>query len=213
MTTEERQASLLTSNVTPSAAPTLEKVAERAGVSRSSASRATNGGLRVSTEAQASVDAAVADLGYIPNRASFVMRMLRDTKASKTRPPGVPSRLWTATPPRATCSAEHYRATSSWRGSPSGASNTPSHKLRWLPGGNECYVTAAGSAHVEVGTDSYHVTVGALEGEERDRRLRGAGPPVSRLCEVRREDRRHPHDPGPRAEARLSQGPRQGAHV
>ena len=41
------------------AAPTLEQVAERAGVSRSTASRAINGGLRVSPEALASVEAAV----------------------------------------------------------------------------------------------------------------------------------------------------------
>jgi len=54
----------------PSDAPTLEQVAELAGVSRSTASRAINGGLRVSPEAQASVDAAVAELGYIPNRAA-----------------------------------------------------------------------------------------------------------------------------------------------
>lgn len=52
------------------AAPTLEQVAERAGVSRSTASRAINGGLRVSPEALASVEAAVADLGYTPNRAA-----------------------------------------------------------------------------------------------------------------------------------------------
>ena len=52
------------------AAPTLEQVAERAGVSRSTVSRAVNGGLRVSPEAQVSVDAAVAELGYIPNRAA-----------------------------------------------------------------------------------------------------------------------------------------------
>jgi len=51
-------------------APTLEQVAERAGVSRSTASRAINGGLRVSPEAQASVELAVADLGYTPNRAA-----------------------------------------------------------------------------------------------------------------------------------------------
>ncbi|MEP7193549.1 MAG: LacI family DNA-binding transcriptional regulator [Actinomycetota bacterium] len=70
MTTEERQATLSTSNVSQSAAPTLDQVAERAGVSRSTASRAINGGLRVSPEAQASVDAAVADLKYIPNRAA-----------------------------------------------------------------------------------------------------------------------------------------------
>lgn len=51
-------------------APTLEEVAARAGVSRSTASRAINGGLRVSPEALASVEAAVADLGYSPNRAA-----------------------------------------------------------------------------------------------------------------------------------------------
>lgn len=52
------------------AAPTLEQVAERAGVSRSTASRAINGGLRVSPEALSAVEAAVADLGYTPNRAA-----------------------------------------------------------------------------------------------------------------------------------------------
>jgi DNA-binding LacI/PurR family transcriptional regulator len=51
-------------------APTLEQVAERAGVSRSTASRAINGGLRVSPEAMESVAAAVEDLGYTPNRAA-----------------------------------------------------------------------------------------------------------------------------------------------
>jgi len=50
--------------------PTLEQVAERAGVSRSTASRAINGGLRVSPEALTAVEAAVADLGYTPNRAA-----------------------------------------------------------------------------------------------------------------------------------------------
>jgi DNA-binding LacI/PurR family transcriptional regulator len=51
-------------------APTLEQVALRAGVSRSTASRAINGGDRVSPEAMESVAAAVADLGYTPNRAA-----------------------------------------------------------------------------------------------------------------------------------------------
>lgn len=50
--------------------PTLEEVAAEAGVSRSTASRAINGGDRVSTEAQEAVDAAIARLGYIPNRAA-----------------------------------------------------------------------------------------------------------------------------------------------
>ncbi len=51
-------------------APTLEEVAELAGVSRSTASRAINGGQRVSPEAQASVEAAIAQLGFTPNRAA-----------------------------------------------------------------------------------------------------------------------------------------------
>ncbi|NMR19145.1 LacI family DNA-binding transcriptional regulator [Cellulomonas fimi] len=57
-------------SATRRAAPTLEQVAERAGVSRSTASRAINGGLRVSPEAQAAVDAAVLELGFAPNRAA-----------------------------------------------------------------------------------------------------------------------------------------------
>ncbi|AEG45155.1 LacI family DNA-binding transcriptional regulator [Isoptericola variabilis] len=51
-------------------APTLDDVARAAGVSRSTASRAINGGERVSPEAQAAVDDAVARLGYSPNRAA-----------------------------------------------------------------------------------------------------------------------------------------------
>ncbi len=51
-------------------APTLDEVAQAAGVSRSTASRAINGGLRVSPEAQSAVDEAVAQLGYSPNRAA-----------------------------------------------------------------------------------------------------------------------------------------------
>lgn len=50
--------------------PTLDDVAQAAGVSRSTASRAINGGLRVSPEAQVAVDDAVARLGYSPNRAA-----------------------------------------------------------------------------------------------------------------------------------------------
>ena len=50
--------------------PTLEDLATAAGVSRSTASRAINGGSRVSPEAKAAVDAAVISLGYSPNRAA-----------------------------------------------------------------------------------------------------------------------------------------------
>lgn len=52
------------------ASPTLDDVARAAGVSRSTASRAINGGDRVSPEAQIAVDDAVARLGYAPNRAA-----------------------------------------------------------------------------------------------------------------------------------------------
>jgi DNA-binding LacI/PurR family transcriptional regulator len=56
--------------VTKHIAPTLDDVARAAGVSRSTASRAINGGDRVSPEAQQAVDAAILRLGYAPNRAA-----------------------------------------------------------------------------------------------------------------------------------------------
>lgn len=49
---------------------TLDDVAAVAGVSRSTASRAINGGTKVSPAAQAAVDDAVARLGYSPNPAA-----------------------------------------------------------------------------------------------------------------------------------------------
>ncbi|CAM3496967.1 LacI family DNA-binding transcriptional regulator [Nocardioides zeicaulis] len=55
----------------PSAgSPTLDEVARVAGVSRATASRAINGGQRVSDAAQAAVDQAVRELGYVPNPAA-----------------------------------------------------------------------------------------------------------------------------------------------
>jgi DNA-binding LacI/PurR family transcriptional regulator len=50
--------------------PTLEEVAALSGLSRATVSRAVNGGLRVSPEAQRAVDDAVRRLGYTPNRAA-----------------------------------------------------------------------------------------------------------------------------------------------
>jgi DNA-binding LacI/PurR family transcriptional regulator len=50
--------------------PTLDEVARVAGVSRATASRAINGGQRVSARAQSAVDAAVRSLGYVPNPAA-----------------------------------------------------------------------------------------------------------------------------------------------
>lgn len=52
------------------AAPTLEAVAEVAGVSRSTVSRVVNGSTKVSPDAQASVQKAIATLDYVPNRAA-----------------------------------------------------------------------------------------------------------------------------------------------
>lgn len=51
-------------------APTLDEVARLAGVSRATASRAINGGSKVSAKAQQAVDAAVRQLGYTPNAAA-----------------------------------------------------------------------------------------------------------------------------------------------
>jgi len=52
------------------AAPTLEAVAERAGVSRSTVSRVVNGSPKVTDEARAAVERAIAELGYAPNLAA-----------------------------------------------------------------------------------------------------------------------------------------------
>ncbi|MCP3819561.1 LacI family transcriptional regulator [Streptomyces sp. A3M-1-3] len=50
--------------------PTLEEVAVRAGVGRGTVSRVINGSPRVSDHTRAAVEAAVAELGYVPNRAA-----------------------------------------------------------------------------------------------------------------------------------------------
>lgn len=50
--------------------PTLEAVAERAGVGRGTVSRVINGSPKVSDRARAAVEAAIAELGYVPNRAA-----------------------------------------------------------------------------------------------------------------------------------------------
>jgi len=50
--------------------PTLEEVAKLAGVSRATASRAINGGTKVSARAQQAVDEAIRRLGYTPNPAA-----------------------------------------------------------------------------------------------------------------------------------------------
>ncbi|MBV2357577.1 LacI family transcriptional regulator [Streptomyces sp. J2-1] len=50
--------------------PTLEEVAARAGVGRGTVSRVINGSPRVSDSTRAAVEAAVAELGYVPNTAA-----------------------------------------------------------------------------------------------------------------------------------------------
>jgi DNA-binding LacI/PurR family transcriptional regulator len=50
--------------------PTLDEVARMAGVSRATASRAINGGDKVSLKSRTAVDAAVRTLGYAPNLAA-----------------------------------------------------------------------------------------------------------------------------------------------
>lgn len=51
-------------------APTLEMVGARAGVSRATVSRVVNGSPKVSPEIAEAVKAAIAELGYVPNRAA-----------------------------------------------------------------------------------------------------------------------------------------------
>ncbi|KJY30608.1 LacI family DNA-binding transcriptional regulator [Streptomyces sp. NRRL S-495] len=50
--------------------PTLEQVAARAGVGRGTVSRVINGSSRVSEQAKEAVGRAVAELGYVPDRAA-----------------------------------------------------------------------------------------------------------------------------------------------
>jgi DNA-binding LacI/PurR family transcriptional regulator len=50
--------------------PTLDAVAARAGVGRGTASRVLNGSPQVSPHAKAAVEAAIVELGYVPNRAA-----------------------------------------------------------------------------------------------------------------------------------------------
>lgn len=61
---------------TPKRNATLEEVAQAAGASRATVSRVVNGSPRVSPNVRRSVERAVAQLGYVPNRAarSLVMR-------------------------------------------------------------------------------------------------------------------------------------------
>ncbi|MEV6637425.1 LacI family DNA-binding transcriptional regulator [Actinoplanes sp. NPDC051470] len=61
MTTERSRAS---------GRPTLDQVASRAGVGRGTVSRVVNGSDKVSAGARRAVESAIAELGYVPNRAA-----------------------------------------------------------------------------------------------------------------------------------------------
>jgi DNA-binding LacI/PurR family transcriptional regulator len=68
--------------------PTLDTVAAAAGVSRATVSRVINGSDRVSPEVRAAVEAAIARLGYVPNRAARNLAMRRtDSVALVMREP------------------------------------------------------------------------------------------------------------------------------
>src|SRR6478752_9784653 len=61
---------MTTEQIAGGAVPTLEAVAARAGVSRATVSRVVNGSPKVTAEVVAAVNAAIADLNYVPNRAA-----------------------------------------------------------------------------------------------------------------------------------------------
>lgn len=71
-------------------APTLEGVAERAGVSRSTVSRVINGSPKVTDEARAAVDAAIAELGYVPNHAARSLASRRSHAIALVIPESAP---------------------------------------------------------------------------------------------------------------------------
>ena len=61
----------------PTGTPTLEMVAALAGVSRSTVSRVINDSPKVTPEALAAVNAAIEQLGYVPNRAARTLASRR----------------------------------------------------------------------------------------------------------------------------------------
>lgn len=68
---------MTTSSPTSRPAPTLEMVAALAGVSRSTVSRVVNSSPKVTPEAIEAVNAAIATLGYVPNRAARTLASRR----------------------------------------------------------------------------------------------------------------------------------------
>lgn len=70
------------------ARPTLEAVAALAGVGRGTVSRVVNGSPRVSDRARAAVEAAIAELGYVPNRAARSLVTRRTDSVALVVPEG-----------------------------------------------------------------------------------------------------------------------------
>src|SRR5258706_5348306 len=86
-----RRSELTVTNAQPrQRGATLEEVAGVAGVSRATVSRVVNGSPRVSDDVRRSVETAVAQLGYIPNRAarSLVTRRSGSIAVVITEPTG-----------------------------------------------------------------------------------------------------------------------------
>ena len=90
-------------------APTLDEVAKAAGVSRATASRAINGGARVSRVAQLAVDTAVKTLGYSPNPAARSL-VTRRTGSVAVVVPEPDERVFSTRSSRGRCAG--YRACS-----------------------------------------------------------------------------------------------------
>jgi DNA-binding LacI/PurR family transcriptional regulator len=68
--TSNEELDMTTQRTRSAGRPTLDEVAARAGVGRGTVSRVVNGSPQVSPESKAAVEAAIAELGYVPNRAA-----------------------------------------------------------------------------------------------------------------------------------------------
>src|SRR4051812_3981357 len=68
--------------------PTLNAVAALAGVGRGTVSRVINGSPKVSTHARAAVERAIAELGYVPNRAARSLVTRRTESVALVVPEG-----------------------------------------------------------------------------------------------------------------------------
>ncbi|GGJ17356.1 LacI family DNA-binding transcriptional regulator [Streptomyces brasiliensis] len=72
----------------PGRRPTLNAVAARAGVGRGTVSRVINGSPNVSSRSRAAVEQAIAELGYVPNRAARTLVTRRTDSVALVIPEG-----------------------------------------------------------------------------------------------------------------------------